>query len=575
VSDPVARLSAALADRYVIEHELGAGGMATVYLARDLRHERLVALKVLRPELGALVGVDRFLSEIRVTAALQHPHILPLFESGEADGLVYYAMPHVKGETLRSRLDREHQLPIEEAVAVASAVASALDYAHRHGVIHRDVKPENILFQDGQAVVTDFGIALALSTAAGDRMTEAGLSLGTPYYMSPEQATGDRPLDARSDVYSLGCVLYEMLTGEPPFTGRTAQAVIARILTERPRDVRALRESVPPALDRVVVKSIARLPADRYVTAARFSEALAAADVSSRAGPPAQRAVESGAVALRVSGSSRRATLGTLARWIVAVLVLGVAGSGWLRPRPLAELSLAAGEVSTEEFQEILADDEAIVLDTRPHLEYAISHIPGALNVAARPGVPMSMYVSDVAEVSRLVGGDLNRAIVLYCNGPFCPKSKRLSDELETAGHTDVRSYQLGIPVWRASGGVTVIEADGLRHVLAHDGTAIVIDVREGDAFQEGTLPGARHVPRSGVLEGRDIGEVRRAKDDGRLPMEDHNTRIIVVGRSAGDARFVAQALAYEAFHNVAYFPGTFEEAKAALAQNDLSIVTN
>jgi serine/threonine-protein kinase len=209
-----------------------------------------------------------------VTAALQHPHILPLFDSGEADGMIYYAMPYVKGETLRARLQHEHQLPVEDAVEIARAVASALDYAHRHGVIHRDIKPENILFQDGQAVVTDFGIALALSTIADDRLTEAGLSMGTPYYMSPEQATGDRTLDARTDIYSLGCVLYEMLTGEPPFTGRTAQSVVGRILTEHPREVRQLRDSAPVALDRAVLKALARLPADRYATAAKFGEAL-------------------------------------------------------------------------------------------------------------------------------------------------------------------------------------------------------------------------------------------------------------------------------------------------------------
>ncbi|HVR82023.1 MAG TPA: rhodanese-like domain-containing protein [Luteimonas sp.] len=224
-----------------------------------------------------------------------------------------------------------------------------------------------------------------------------------------------------------------------------------------------------------------------------------------------------------------------------------------------------SAEVSTQQLKRILAQEQAIVLDTRPHLEFAISHIPGALNVAARPGIPMSMYESDVAEVSRLVGGDLKRALVLYCNGPLCPKSKRLSNELEAAGYTNVRRYQLGIPVWRAFGGVTVIEADGLRHVLSLDRTAVVIDVRENDAFQRGTLPGARNVPRSVVLEGRDVGELRKAKDDGRLPMTDHNTRIIVIGRTAGDARFVAQAIAHEAFHNVAYFPGTFEEASVAL----------
>src|SRR5256886_4553016 len=219
MSDPLERLGAALAEHYAIERQIGAGGMATVYLARDLKHDRAVALKVLRPELAAVLGIERFLSEIRVTAHLQHPHILPLFDSGQAGGLVYYVMPLVEGESLRQRLEREKQLPIDEAVSLTANVAAALDYAHRHGVIHRDIKPENILFQDGQAVVAGFRIALALSAAAGSRLTETGLSLGTPQYMSPEQATGDRLIDSRSDIYSLASVLYELLAGEPPHTG--------------------------------------------------------------------------------------------------------------------------------------------------------------------------------------------------------------------------------------------------------------------------------------------------------------------------------------------------------------------
>src|SRR5690606_37723632 len=234
-------LAAALADRYRIERELGHGGMATVYLAGDLKHHRQVAIKVLRPELAAVIGAERFLSEIRTTAALQHPHILPLFDSGvtdrRADGpsdrlsesFLYYVMPFVEGESLRDRLAREKQLPVADAVRIASEVASALDYAHRHGVIHRDIKPENILLHDGRALVADFGIALAASKAGGTRMTETGMSLGTPHYMSPEQAMGEREITARSDVYALGCVLYEMLIGEPPFNGPTAQAIVAKV----------------------------------------------------------------------------------------------------------------------------------------------------------------------------------------------------------------------------------------------------------------------------------------------------------------------------------------------------------
>src|SRR6058998_3345284 len=275
MSDALERLGAALAEHYAIERQIGAGGMATVYLARDLKHDRAVALKVLRPELAAVLGIERFLSEIRVTAHLQHPHILPLFDSGQAGGLIYYVMPHVEGESLRQRLAREKQLPIEEGLTLAISVAGALDYAHRHGVIHRDIKPENILFQDGQAVVADFGIALALSAAAGSRLTETGISLGTPQYMSPEQATGDRAIDARSDIYSLAAVLYEMLAGEPPHTGPTIQSVIAKVLTDRPRPLRALRDAVPPHVESAIQKALAKVPADRFASALQFVDALA------------------------------------------------------------------------------------------------------------------------------------------------------------------------------------------------------------------------------------------------------------------------------------------------------------
>lgn len=231
----------------------------------------------------------------------------------------------------------------------------------------------------------------------------------------------------------------------------------------------------------------------------------------------------------------------------------------------LAEPGQATGEVSTEELRQILAAQNASVFDARPYREFAISHIPGALNVAPKAGVPMSKYVSDVAEIGRLVAGDKAAPIVLYCNGPYCGKSKRLAAELVLDGYTNVRRYQLGIPVWRALGGLTVIEAEGLRHVVANDQTAVVIDVREAAEYGAGTIASAQNIPRSLVLEGKDVGDVRRAKDDGRLPMEDHNTRIIVVGRDAADARYVAEAVAREAFHNVSYFPGSFAEAAAAL----------
>jgi len=272
--DALPHLTAALADRYRIERELGAGGMATVYLAHDLRHERKVAIKVLRPELAAVIGAERFVREIRTIAALQHPHILGLIDSGELQGTAYYVMPFIEGESLRDRLVREKQLPITDVLRIAAEVASALDYAHRHGVIHRDIKPENILLHDGQALVADFGIALAASKAGGTRMTETGMSLGTPTYMSPEQAMGEREITAASDVYALGCVTYEMLSGDPPFTGSTAQAVVARVLTESPRPLSTQRHTIPGEVEAAVLTALEKLPADRFSTAHEFAEAL-------------------------------------------------------------------------------------------------------------------------------------------------------------------------------------------------------------------------------------------------------------------------------------------------------------
>ncbi len=268
------QLKTSLADRYEIDREIGAGGMATVYLARDLRHDRPVAVKVLNPDLGAVLGVERFLAEIKVTANLQHPNLLPLFDSGEAGGLLFYVMPYVDGESLRAKLMREKQLPIDEAVRITIAVASALEYAHSHGVIHRDLKPENILMQSGQPVIADFGIALAVSKAGGNRVTQTGISLGTPQYMSPEQATGDRVIDGRSDIYSLAAMTYEMLTGEAPHSGNTAQAIIARVLTEKPRSIRLGRESVPEHVAAAVEHALEKLAADRYSTAREFGEAI-------------------------------------------------------------------------------------------------------------------------------------------------------------------------------------------------------------------------------------------------------------------------------------------------------------
>jgi eukaryotic-like serine/threonine-protein kinase len=323
VNGPVAgRLSAALASRYRVERELGAGGMATVHLAHDLRHERDVAIKVLHPDLGAALGSERFLSEIRTTARLQHPHILPLLDSGEADGLLYYVMPLVTGETLRTRMDRERQLSISEAVRIAREVAGALDYAHRQNVIHRDVKPENILLHDGSALVADFGIALAVQSAGGARMTQTGLSLGTPQYMSPEQAMGEKVIDARADVYALGAMMYEMLTGDAPFTGTTVQTIVAKVLNAEPERPSLMRKTIPPHVEGAVLTALAKLPADRFATAAEFAAALIGA------GHEAARGTNDPTSASRAIVSARRARLRdplvlTLLATTVAVAAFG------------------------------------------------------------------------------------------------------------------------------------------------------------------------------------------------------------------------------------------------------------
>jgi serine/threonine-protein kinase len=323
----LAGLTTSLAGRYRLERELGAGGMATVWLAEDLRHERRVAIKVLHPELSAVLGPERFLVEIKTTASLQHPHILPLFDSGSADGLLYYVMPYVEGETLRGRLDRERQLPVPDAVRIAAEVADALAYAHAHGVIHRDVKPENVLLRDGRAVVADFGIALAVRQAGGQRMTQTGLSLGTPQYMAPEQAMGERGVDARADVYALGAVTYEMLAGEPPFTGPSAQAVLARVMTEAPRPLAAQRPSVPPHVDAAVRTALEKLPADRFASAMAFAGALA---------QPATAQATTGQAVPRVVApdAAARSRLAPLALGAAFTGLAAVAAWGWLRPPP-------------------------------------------------------------------------------------------------------------------------------------------------------------------------------------------------------------------------------------------------
>jgi serine/threonine protein kinase len=282
MADILDRLKAALADRYQIERELGSGGMATVYLAQDLKHDRNVAVKVFHPELAAALGNERFFREIKITANLQHPHILPLHDSGEADGFLYYVMPLVEGESLRHKLDRDKQLPVDEALKITSQVASALSYAHSHDIVHRDIKPENILFQAGEVVVADFGIALAVDSAGGTRLTETGFSLGTPAYMSPEQVSGEQEIDGRSDIYSLACVLYEMLAGDPPFLASNPRAVLAKHMTEPAPSITAVRSSVPTPAAAAINKALGKAPPDRFDSAMAFSNALFAKEVEAK-----------------------------------------------------------------------------------------------------------------------------------------------------------------------------------------------------------------------------------------------------------------------------------------------------
>ena len=376
--DAFDRFRAEVNDRYRLDRELGQGGMAVVYLAHDTRHDRPVAVKVIRPELSAVIGADRFLQEIKLTAHLQHPHILPLYDSGSAGGLLYYVMPYVTGESLRARLDRERQLPVDETVTMVRALAQALDYAHRQGVVHRDLKPENILLQDGQPLLADFGIALALTAAAGDRLTQTGLSLGTPHYMSPEQAAGERTLDGRTDIYALGCVAYEMFTGDPPHTGPTAQAILASVMTADPRPVSELRRAVPPAVAAAIHRCLEKIPADRFSTGAQLADALAAP----RTAP-----------AFRVRPRLRMAA----PAWLIAGAAVGLF-TGWA----VFHSRIVAGSV--HRFDLVLPENQPIALTG-----------PGPLGVwqsalALSPDGDVLAYVSPQQRTTRLLvrhlGGD-------------------------------------------------------------------------------------------------------------------------------------------------------------------------
>ncbi len=370
-----ARLRQALSDRYVVERELGAGATATVWLARDLKHDRQVAIKVLHPELAAVVGAERFLKEIRTTAQIQHPNILPLFDSGSMDGQLFYVMPFVDGETLRARIVRETQLPIHDAVRITSEICSALDYSHRHGVIHRDIKPENILLHDGRAIVADFGIAYSQSPGE-QRLTETGLAVGTPAYMSPEQALGSHTIDARSDIYSVGAVLYEMLTGVPPFVGPSAQAIVARVITKTPVHASRLRRGVPPHVDYSVMTALQKDPARRFATAAAMQVALEGTE-GTRTG--AHRRV--------------RRALGAIAALAI------IAGAAYLaRHRPAPGNDLPSLSIAAVPFQ-IQDSADAYLGDQMPQeILDALTHVPG-LTVRPLASAPRFRREHDLATI--------------------------------------------------------------------------------------------------------------------------------------------------------------------------------
>src|SRR5437016_1900421 len=364
--------------------------MATVYLAQDLKHHRKVAIKVLKPELAAALGPERFLQEIEIAAGLTHPHILPLYDSGEATGLLYYVMPYVEGESLRYRLAREKQLPLGDALQIAREVADALSYAHSHDAVHRDIKPENILFEAGHAVVTDFGIARAITAAGGEKLTGTGIAVGTPAYMSPEQAAASARVDERSDIYSLGCVLYEMLAGEPPFTGPSAESIVRQHLAAAPPQVSAMRAAVPPAIEQAIARALAKTPADRFATAAELVEALAA---------PAQRVRDTGR---RTSRLAAAAGLFVLSRPHGTPALAG--GTG----RSIAVLPFV--NVSGARQEEYLSDGIS------EELIDALSKLP-QLQVVARPSSfafkgknEDVRQIGQALQVATVLGGSVRRA---------------------------------------------------------------------------------------------------------------------------------------------------------------------
>ena len=447
--------------------------MATVYLAHDVRHDRDVAIKVLHPDLGAALGGERFLAEIKTTAKLQHPHILPLLDSGVADGLLFYVMPMVTGESLRDRLTRERQLSIPEAVRIAKEVAGALDYAHRHGVIHRDIKPENILLHDGQAIVADFGIALAVQSAGGERMTQTGLSLGTPQYMSPEQAMGEKQIDARSDIYALGAVTYEMLAGEAPFTGASVQAIVAKVLVERPTPLRTSRDTVPAGVEHAVLTALAKLPADRFATAAQFATALTATTDVPDPVRAEQRAARSS------TSGSRRANV---AAWATAFIAIVAAIWGWARPQDAAEDAVVLSSIELPVGERLYDAGQSTL---------AISPQGDRIAYVTQGPTGLRTYVRQTSERGgRLIGGGMSN-LTFSPDGKWIAFTQILSNVIMKLPSDGGTTVTLGSSadktvrglVWMANDTIAIGTADGLWAVPSAGGAVTKLIASDSGAF--------------------------------------------------------------------------------------------
>ena len=481
MSDPFEGLTAALADSYVIEREIGTGGMATVFLAQDLKHDRQVAIKVLRPELTAALGAERFLREITTTANLHHPHILALYDSGEAQGFLYYVMPYVEGESLRDRLRREKQLPLEATLRIAQEVADALDYAHARGIVHRDIKPENILLEAGHALVADFGIARAVSAAGTKELTATGTAIGTPVYMSPEQASGERDLDGRSDIYSLACVVYEMLSGEPPYMGPTPQAVIAKKLSEPTPRISVVRERVPPSVEAALDQALAKAPVDRYATVASFAKALTMATAAPRA---------------RVRGWRRAAAV------VASVVVVALAARG------LA--SLLTGErietLAVLPLTDLTNDPDQQFLAAGVH-EALISEL-GRLGLSITARRTMAQYRDGdkpIGEIAREVGADAVVEGSLYRSGDSLEIATRLYDKD-------------GQQLWTASYGGVLSDAVALYRRFARS-IAGEIGVRLSTADEERLTdtPAVNPEVYEAYLRGMHVLNTRQTREDANV----------------------------------------------------------